>query len=115
MIGQLFHFSDMINGRVLRCHGNDLVVHGAAVDHLHIADHIRFDQAKRMDGLGTKYQYIQRVAILSQRLWNKTIIDRVLKGGINLSRPVALSTSYFEREPCGISINAFTVAGAFSP
>ena len=37
---------------------------------------------------------------------------------ITLSRrnkPVALSTSYLERDPCGISISALIVAGAFSP
>jgi hypothetical protein len=32
----------MVNGRIFSRHGNDLVIHRTAVDHLHIADHICF-------------------------------------------------------------------------
>jgi len=106
MLRNFFQIVNVIYTRVAGGHSNNFIVNQSGIYHLHISQNGCLHKAQRMYRLGTHHQNIERIAILSQRLRNEAIINRIVEGRINNSRQdlaslFALSISYFDLTPWG--------------
>src|SRR5688572_17395186 len=79
---------DPIEIRVVRVLGiihvdsDDLVVLALLVPHAQHADRLGAQHAQRHHGLLTKYQHVQRIAIVAERAREKSVVRRIVDGRV---------------------------------
>jgi hypothetical protein len=80
-LGHVVDVAQVLQPRVLRRYAQDLVVAALLVGHPEHADGPAADQAARKGRLLHEYQRVERVAVLTQRAFDETVIGRILGSG----------------------------------
>src|SRR5215203_4078212 len=76
---------------VVEVYADDLFVALAFVDHVHHPDRARLQQAKGLDRFLHQDKHVQRIVVISQSPWDKTVVGRVdhcrVQDSVDLQQP----------------------------
>src|SRR5882757_2968922 len=78
MLRHLARLAIRVELRIFGRDRDDLMILLAGVDHRHHADRPRIDDGQRDYGFLAQYQHIERIVVLRERLWNKSVVCRIV-------------------------------------
>ena len=82
VLGQLVDVVIGVVGGILEGDGDDLLVEGAAVDHLDDPDGIAVHEGHGIDGLVAEDEDVQGVAVVCERARDEPVVGGIDRGGI---------------------------------